>query len=547
MSGSLSDYGNAIRSANVLDAIMHPATVNPLAAWGNAAQVASGIWGLREQQAKQAVGQAYQGAVSPEGEFDPARARALVAQNPAAALAAPGAIESTQSLTGQQLQVAAAKAAWVNNATGSLLGQKVITPADVFGVFQQGLANGMLTIPEIQRQLSTLPQDAAGLRTWAQQHYQQHLDPSLQLQQLYGSTGTVTGPGGALTGYTQLPASQGGGVYTPAQPGAPQGLSPGQAITPVTGPVTATGAPTTLPALRYGQQTGVLGPGGQIVGQPGPLGTGRYAPPPPALRNPAAAPPANTPPANTPPGNAPPAGGAGAAPAAPGATPAPAPAAAPGGPAAPPGTMVTGLGPGEQEQMRLAQEHFNDITKQGVAARQQQAVLQDMLGDTSQFTTGPAADRLLKLRQIAQRLGITTNIDATTAAESFNKLAAQLAQQQNPGSDARMSVSLAANPHADLSPPGVDLLLRQLQGNNDYLQARQTLAQSWQADNNNPQRGNHNAFESNIATNLDPRVFQYNRMNPEQKRTFLTGMKDPKSFMRSYDWAHQFGLLPDAS
>ena len=74
-----------------------------------------------------------------------------------------------------------------------------------------------------------------------------------------------------------------------------------------------------------------------------------------------------------------------------------------------------------------------------------------MLTDTGQFTTGPLADRIAKLRAIAQRFHIPVDNDATSATESFNKLAAQLASAQGAGSDARLAV---AAPGAHLRAQG---------------------------------------------------------------------------------------------
>lgn len=274
------------------------------------------------------------------------------------------------------------------------------------------------------------------------------------------------------------------GAVTPAGAPIQKALSPGEATTPTQIGTTPTGAP-------------VMGTRGQFIstatGQPSALGTGR--PIPAALRGP----------------NAP----------------------APG--------IVTGLGPAQTAAAATtggnSANAFNDISNQGVAARSQGAVLDNMLADTSQFTTGPGADTLQKLREVGTRLGLPVDANATSSSESFNKLAAQLANAQGAGSDARLAVNQSANPHSSLSPGGVDLILRQLRGNADYLQARQQLAAGY------PNKADREGFESNVASNLDPRVFQYARMDPAQKATYLGSIKDGGKFKQAYGWAANNGLI----
>lgn len=211
------------------------------------------------------------------------------------------------------------------------------------------------------------------------------------------------------------------------------------------------------------------------------------------------------------------------------------------GPNAPAPGVVTGVGPAQQAAMSTeggnSANAFQRVTDQGTAARGQGAVLDNMLADTSQFTTGPGADLIQRLRQVGTRLGIPVDPNATSASESFNKLASQLADAQGAGSDARLAVNQAANPHNSLSPGGVDLILRQLRGNADYLQAQQHLAAGW----GNP--ADYKGFQDKVGSNLDPRVFQYARMAPEQKATYFGSLKDKSTFKKAYGWATDNGLI----
>lgn len=179
---------------------------------------------------------------------------------------------------------------------------------------------------------------------------------------------------------------------------------------------------------------------------------------------------------------------------------------------------------------------MDDYTTQGVSSKPRAAILDNMLGDTAQFTTGPGQQQIQKLQEIAGRLGLNIDTKGLSAAESFNKLAAQLAsaQQGASGSDARLNVAQSANPHSDLSPAGVDLMLRQLRGNEDYIQARAALAQKY------PNKADRAGFETSVQ-NLDPSTFQYDRMTPDQKADFYNAMpkSNRASFRKNYDATHQ--------
>jgi hypothetical protein len=339
-------------------------------------------------------------------------------------------------------------------------------------------------------------------------------------------------------------------------------------------------------------------PNGQVIrageatpGQPGPLGNGRYptlppalvpnaAPTPGAAPAPAAAPPAplggnpNAPVANPPPAAPGPgaslAGGVPVASANPGmvpttGTPGPASplvagdvaaiqqgmagargrgiqmAAAPGGSPFD-NRPISRMSPADEGLAKESGPKFQTEVDAGTAAQGQQAILANMLVDTKQFMPGPYANSIAAIRA---RLAPVFNVDEKALAgyDSFEKLAAQLAIQQGQsvgaGSDARFSVTQAANPHGGLSPQSIDLILRQLQGNADYIQARQSMAQQW------PSKANYNGFVDSVRP-LDPRVFQYERMTDGQKVDYFKAM-DPKAqsaFMQAHKWAEDKKLIP---
>ena len=314
--------------------------------------------------------------------------------------------------------------------------------------------------------------------------------------QVTPQTGPTLDVGPTIQPTTVSPAGRTNpGLITPTGPTYTKGLTPGEASQPV--------------------QIGVVQPGQPNAGAPimAPLGASPFANggrivPPAALRN-------------------------------------------PNGPAVPgtaSGGVVTGLGTAQSSglgaQGPTSNAAFQHISDQGVQARSQAAILDTMLGDTGQFVTGPGQEGINQFRKVAQRISPSVaaafGVDPTSVAanESFDKFANQLADAQGAGSDARLAVNQGANPSSHLSPAGVDLIIRQLRGNADYLQAQGRLAANY------PDQTNVRKFQTDLGDNLDPRVFQYARMTPEQKMAFYRSMPNKAEFQKSYYWSQAHNLLP---
>lgn len=284
----MSDLVNALnqqsRSSGVLDAIAHPNVVNPLAAMAGAAQTANTIYQVRQNQANQAAGEAYQNAIDPQtGEFDANKFRQnLQAAGPAAAMAAGSSLANTQQISSDQLNQARVKTAWVNGAAGSLtrLGPN-ITQADVISTLHQGVTSGMLSEAEFERQVAevgALGNDPAKLNAWANQHQFNAMSVQQQLDQSFGTRETVVTPGATYSTVVP-PARQGGTVTTQ------HGPAPGQtteAVVPMDDqgviPQDANGNPVRTPKTWQKVTVPVTAVPGVPKGGPPQLST---APPPP--------------------------------------------------------------------------------------------------------------------------------------------------------------------------------------------------------------------------------------------------------------------------
>lgn len=220
--------------------------------------------------------------------------------------------------------------------------------------------------------------------------------------------------------------------------------------------------------------------------------------------------------------------------------------------APPPVTGIVAGAPGPAQMAALATGGtasagaFQSIVDQGLAAKGQDAVLATMQNEAQQFITGTGQDKIKNFQAAMLRftgpIAKAFGIDEKTIAanESFDKLVAQIQTAQGATSDARLNVLQHANPTSLNTPAGLDLIMRQLRGSTDYLQARQKLAAAY------PDKTDREGFEAKIATNLDPRAFQYARLTPEQRATYRANIKDPKdqrALIAAYNWAEKNGLI----
>lgn len=191
-----------------------------------------------------------------------------------------------------------------------------------------------------------------------------------------------------------------------------------------------------------------------------------------------------------------------------------------------PGLVETGLGPAVAAQKTntggQSATAFSNVSQEAQHAQEQNALLSNMQNDLKNFTSGPGSHTSNDLEKVIQGWvpGLSNTYKTKIAAqESFDKLSNQLVTTAEPGSDARQGVLQGANPSSVQSPEGVDFIIRQLQGVNDYKTARANLAASPGVD-----RSDYPTWQSKTGGALDPRVFQFARLNGEQKRIYYAGL-----------------------
>jgi len=572
MSDSVSpSFGNALN-------VIGRAVADTPSPWDYARQyqdVQKNALDIQNVQAQQAVGEAYQNAIDPRtGTLDPNKFRQnLAAAGPTAALAAGTNLANVQNISNANVSGQLAKYGFVANSLAGLDGKKDLSLADVSAKIHEGVSLGAITPSDAAGFFSNIQYDPNNPAVLQNYIHQQHLytqTPEFRHQLLFGSNvGVPTGTG---TQYINVPPTgpdnAGRSLPYVQNYGSPQDWN-----TPRQYPDLREKLPDGSPNPNY-MKPGMYSPAevagwlniptppGYGTGPPNVnVGTGR--PPNAALTNPNKPPLPGTPPSTAPATTTPPSTGApgGAAvdnalaeakrtgqpvpiPGIPGtfanpdqtigaarpgsAAPATAaPPAAPPATAAPPiatdasGRPIVGASPSQTARAEEAPKLYQVDTQAGLNARGQLATLGTMLSDASRFAPGPGADTTKYFRQVmaswpgAAALGRAFGMDPDkiSSQESFDKLVNQLVLAQGGATDQRMNVTEGATPSSKLTPQGVDLIIRQLQGNSDYLMAKGRMAANTETPND------YNAFTTKVQQ-LDPRVFQLNRMTDPQRQVY---------------------------
>jgi hypothetical protein len=258
-------------SSNPLTIARDPTVlVNPLAAMNAGIEGASQVYDLRQKQANEAAGQAYQGAINPQtGEFDPNEFRRRLAASGPAAMAAGAALLNTQNISSDQLKQSLDKQKWINSTAGALLQAGDFSDAAMLGALHNGVAGHILTLPEAQAQLATMPPDAEGRRRWLQVHQDTSGSYAEQMQRRFGTRETITTPQGTYNIPVPSPSAGAPTIETP------HGPAPGSTTTvfvPVDEqgiiPMNANGVPSRTPKTWQPQTVPVTAVPGVPSGGP---------------------------------------------------------------------------------------------------------------------------------------------------------------------------------------------------------------------------------------------------------------------------------------
>jgi hypothetical protein len=194
------------------------------------------------------------------------------------------------------------------------------------------------------------------------------------------------------------------------------------------------------------------------------------------------------------------------------------------------GATVTGNAPGEEALLASPAERAARLQATASTTQQYHADLDNLkqLSKTLQIG-GPTVEIEKKLGQLSSRFGLTATMtgDQLKSVEEFDKIANQISLNQSQnfhGSDAGLHTVVGANPSSSMSTYGREGVIDMLQGNQDAIEVTR---RAWlQARANGAPVSSHDLFMERMGQELDPRVFQFNRMSRENQQKFLSQM-DP--------------------
>jgi hypothetical protein len=216
------------------------------------------------------------------------------------------------------------------------------------------------------------------------------------------------------------------------------------------------------------------------------------------------------------------------------------------------GGIPSALAPGEQGLSESAAGRAANLQATASSSPQYHADLENLRQDSAVMGNlgGPTQDVEKKLNQLSTRVagfGITMTPDQLRASESFDKVASQIALNQAKmlgGTDSTRSMTVGATPNSGMSRYGRDGVIDMLQGNQDSVDAAR---EAWlDARSKGAPAGSHDLFMNKLNKVLDPRVFQFNRLTPENKQKFLSQMppQDIPSFEAKYKASVARGWVP---
>jgi hypothetical protein len=190
----------------------------------------------------------------------------------------------------------------------------------------------------------------------------------------------------------------------------------------------------------------------------------------------------------------------------------------------------TELGPGQkvslEDRAKIEQAGREETLKEAQSAQNQQSTLNVMKDNAANIYTGPGASYVGDFNRIA-RLVDPAYDDTVAARESFMKNGGQLIRQATRELSPRAAFQevrfvQSTLPNPDMSPKGLNAVIGELQGLNDYKIAKANAQAQWEDQHGGV--GHVEGFESNWQAKapVTPYTFIISRM-PQNERQELFG------------------------
>lgn len=177
------------------------------------------------------------------------------------------------------------------------------------------------------------------------------------------------------------------------------------------------------------------------------------------------------------------------------------------------------------------------------------ALLDNMLADAAEFTSGPMSEDLkTALAGINELFGTRIQLDRVAAQERFDKIANQIALQQSGElgvSDLTTQTAMGANPNSRLSNLGIVGVIAQLKGNEDAILVKNEKWQDYLDDGGSEE--DFYSWSRNFNKRFDPRVFQASYLDEVSKRKMIATLNpaELKKFKEHFNYAVEQGWIPD--
>ena len=486
-------------------------------------------------QSGQARGELMQQAIDPStGQFSPSQFNRLLSQDPRAALSAPEAVGQSQGLMGSQYDLAAKR----NDFLSSAIGAALKAPDDqihqiALDSLSRGVDMGLLTPQDAIKQGLLLSNNPTGLRQQLTQIQMSRMSPQGQRDATYGTPATRDTGQGIESGNVMQDQGSGFRPTTTTDVYPSRGQLAGQQTG--VGPDTAPTSITTADRLSDQGRSDLAGPAGTRPGQlpskllpPG--YTGRYAP-----------------------------GGGGAAqpPPGPGLQPAATPSRPPPTPMG--GAVTVGLPPGTVNEAEASVGHASLARD---AANTYQTRMQPLQAAQIALANTKTGSGAATLNSIRQRLESFTpamfdgfrlaggSVEADAAFDEARKYLTQYASNTPGGnrSDAGGQTAKDSNASVDISPMAARMVVQAAMG-----MERMKQAQTMEFNASGKTGGQYDRFQSQLATNADPRAFVSDMQTPDERTAIIGKLRAQKAagnaaplnnYVASLRLGMKHGLLP---
>ncbi|OAJ67780.1 hypothetical protein [Gluconobacter cerinus] len=439
-----------------------------------------------EYDAQMAQGNALLGATGADGRTDYAKARATMAADPNAAYGAAQAVREQNAARADDLANTEAG----KNAVGAILSYVGSNPDQAHLFAAKRMAKAIFPGQNVDAIVNQIAQHPDGIAGGVAQLTNSMQAPGQQEANVYGTPGATVNNGQQTIIGTQQSAMN-GGQFQPTTT-VQQQTSPDTNSTPME-VINPDGS------RSYVRRDQVVG-GAKPTVPPEAMGSGRYP---------------TQQPAN------------------------------PGYQAAPAAGQTEALA----ATAKAGADGANALMQASANRNDRMAMLGNMSSDLEGFTSGPGREHWRNLEATWNNwtpYSVHAGESEIEKAQSFNKWAQNLANAQSQalgtGTDSKLAAAVHASPNSSLQDSTNRLMIHQLQGNEDAINAK---AQAWKASGMQPAQ--FQQWNQQFSQSFDPRAFQMIRMTPQERTTYIEGLKKSGQFdelKNNYNAMAAAGLVP---